>query len=54
MHMTFENRLYVLIGPLKECMSKRHKDKTRTNLTETTLITAPNIHTNKTKHRDKV
>ena len=41
---------YVLDGPLKECRNKRRIDKTRTKLTETTLITRTSIHTNKTKH----
>ena len=45
---------YVLNGPLKECRTKRSIDKTRTKLTETTLITRTRIHTNKTKHQNKV
>ena len=45
---------YVLNGPLKEYMNKRRTDKTRTKLTETTLITLTSIHTNKTKRQNKV
>ena len=45
---------YVLNGPLKEYRNKRHTDKTRTKLTETTLITPTSIHTNKTKHQNKM
>ena len=45
---------YVLNDPLKECRKKRRTDKTRTKLTETTLITPISIHTNKTKHGNKV
>ena len=45
---------YVLNGPLKDTGINRRKDKTRTKLTETTLITATNIHINKTKHRHKM
>ena len=42
---------YVLNGPLKEHRSKRRTDKTRTKLTETTLITPTTIHKNKAKHQ---
>ena len=35
---------------LKEYRNKWRTDKTRTKLTETTLITPTSIHTNKTKH----
>ena len=38
---------YVLSGPLNEYKNKRHTDKTRTKLTETTLITPASFHTNK-------
>ena len=41
--------MYVLNGPLTEDKNKRHMDKMRTKLTETTLITPTSIHTNKTK-----
>ena len=40
---------YVLNEPLKEYRNKRHTDKTRTKLTETTPITPTSIHKNKTK-----
>ena len=39
---------------LKEYRNKNRTDKTRTKLTETTLITPASIHTNKTKHQNKV
>ena len=39
---------------LKEYSNKRCKDETRTKLTETTLKTPVSIHTNKTKHENKV
>ena len=45
---------YVLNGPLKEYIDKRHTDETKTKLTETFLITPESIHTNKTKHQNKV
>ena len=35
---------------LKQCRNKRRMDKTRTKLTETTLIPPTSIHKNKTKH----
>ena len=35
-------------------LNKRRTDKTRTKLTKTTLITPISIHTNKTKHQNKV
>ena len=38
-------------GPLKECRDKRRTDKARTKLTE---ITPTSVHTNKTKHQNKV
>ena len=46
--------MYVLNGPLKEYSNKRRTDKTRMKLTETTLITPASIHTNKTKHQNKM
>ena len=45
---------YVLNGPLREYIIKRHRDETKTKLTETFLITPASIHTNKTKHQNKV
>ena len=45
---------YALHGPLQEYSNKRHTNKIRIKLTETTLITPILIHTNKTKHRNKV
>ena len=45
---------YVLNGPLREYINKRRMDETKTKLTETFLITPANIHTNKTKHQNKV
>ena len=39
---------YVLNGPLKECRNKRRIDKTRTKMTETTLITRTNRGENQT------
>ena len=44
----------VRIGPLKEYRNKRRTDKTGTKLTGTTLITPASIHTNKTKHQNKL
>ena len=41
----------------KRIMNERRTDKTRTKLTEKTLITShshTSIHTNKTKHQNKV
>ena len=38
----------------KEYRTKTHTDKMRTKLTETTLITPTSIHTNETKHQNKV
>ena len=45
---------YVLNGPLKEYRNKKRTDKTKTKLDETPLITLQGIHTNKTKHENKV
>ena len=45
---------YVLNGPLREYITKRRKDETKTKLTEIFLITPASIHTNKTKHQNKV
>ena len=43
---------YMLNGPfIKEYRNKKHWDKMRTKLTETTLIS---IDTNKTEHQNKV
>ena len=39
---------------LKEYRNKRDADQTKTKLTETTLTTPTSIHTNKTKHQNKV
>ena len=39
---------------LKEYSNKRRTDKTRTIVTEIALITLANIHTNMTKHQNKV
>ena len=39
---------------LKEYINKRRMDETKTKLTETFLITPASIHTNKTKHQNKV
>ena len=36
---------YVLNGPLREYINKRHTDETKTKLTETFLITPASIHT---------
>ena len=44
----------VLSGPLKEYRNKRCTDKTRTKLTEATLITPTSIHINETKDQNKV
>ena len=38
------------MGPLKEYRNERRTDKTRTKLTEATLITPTSIPKNKTKH----
>ena len=46
--------VYALNGPLKEHRNKRRTDETRIKLTKTTLITPASIHTNKTKHQNKV
>ena len=45
---------YVLNGPLREYINKRRTDETKTKLTETFLIITASIHTNKTKHQNKV
>ena len=45
---------YVLNGLLKEDRNKIRKDETRTKLAETALIAPTSIHTNKTKHQNKV
>ena len=45
---------YILNGPLREYINKMHTNKTKTKLTETFLITPASIHTNKTKHQNKV
>ena len=45
---------YVLNGPLREYINKRPTDETKTKLTETFLMTPASIHTNKTKHQNKV
>ena len=42
---------YVLNATLREYISKRRTDETKTKLTETFLITPASIHTNKTKHK---
>ena len=42
------------MDPFKEYRNKGRPDKMRTKLTETTLITPLSIHTNKTKHQNKV
>ena len=42
---------YVLNGTLREYINKRHRDETKTKLTETFLITPASVHTNKTKHK---
>ena len=39
---------------MRYVLNKRRTDKTRTKLTETTFITPIRIHTNKTKHQNKV
>ena len=46
--------MHVLHGPLREYINKRRRDETRTKLTETFLITPASVHTNKTKHQNKV
>ena len=45
---------YVLNGHLREYINKRRTDETKTKLTKTFLITPASIHTNKTKHQNKV
>ena len=45
---------YVLNKPLEEYINNRRTDETKTKLTEIFLITPASIHTNKTKHRNKV
>ena len=45
---------YVLNEPVREYINKRRTDETKTRLTETFLITPASIHTNKTKHQNKV
>ena len=45
---------YALNGPLREYINKRRTDETKSKLTETFLITPASIHTNKTKHQNKV
>ena len=39
---------------LKRIQEKRRTDETKTKLTETFLITPASIHTNETKHQNKV
>ena len=43
-----------LKGPRKKCSNKRCKDKRRTKLTETALMTPTSIQTKKRKHQNKV
>ena len=45
---------YELNGPLREYINKRRTDETKTRLTETFITTPASIHTNKTKHQNKV
>ena len=45
---------YGMNGPLREYINERRTNETKTNLTETFLITPASIHTNKTKHQNKV
>ena len=45
---------YVLNGPLREYINQRGTDETKTKLTETFLLNPASIHTNKTKHQNKV
>ena len=45
---------YVLNGTLREYINKRRTNETKTKLTETFLTTPGSIHTNKTKHQNKV
>ena len=45
---------YVLNGILREYINKMPRDETKTKLTEKCLITSASIHTNKTKHQNKV
>ena len=45
---------YGLNGPLRESINKRGTDETKTKLTKAFLITQASIHTNKTKHKNKV
>ena len=49
-----KSMMYVLDGLLKEYLNKMRTIQTRTKLTETTLITPTCIHTNETKHQNKV
>ena len=53
---TPSNKGEILNGPLKEYTNKRRTDtdKTRTKLTETTLIAPTRIHTDKTKNQNEV
>ena len=44
----------ILNGPLKDYRNKKAYDKETIKLTETTLITPTSIHTNQTKHKNKV
>ena len=44
----------ILNGPLRKYINKRRTDETKTKLTEKFLITPASIHTNKTKHQNKV
>ena len=39
---------------LKKYRNERRTDKTRTKLMETTLLTPASIHTNQTKHQNKM
>ena len=45
---------YVLNGLLREYNNKRRTDETKTKLTERFLVTPASIHTNETKHQNKV
>ena len=45
---------YVLNGPSKEYRNKRRTDKMKAKLNEKTLLTLHGVHTNKTKHENKV
>ena len=44
----------VLNGPLQEYRNKMGTDKTRTKLTKTTVTTPTSIHSDKTKHKNKL